>query len=87
MDLLLKLGKREYVASKTFRIERCVLFNTNGDLNKLRLNANFDDYRDIIMQAEYEGDEQVRDLNFPFGSAGKYHEGGEFPGPPDDFPV
>ncbi len=73
--LLLNFNRRNY-ENTTFRLERCVLFGTNGDLGLLRRNLEMarTDYRDIILQAEYENMERVRDLNFPFGSAERYPE-------------
>ncbi|MFK8161498.1 MAG: hypothetical protein AB8H12_03460 [Lewinella sp.] len=87
LALLLNFNRRDY-ANDTFRLERCLLFQLEGDLNRLRRNISIaqDDYRDIIMMAEYEGDERVRDLNFPFGTAEQFDEGDEYPGPPDDLP-
>jgi hypothetical protein len=70
LELLLDFNRRDY-ANDTFRLERCVLFQIGGELNLLRRNISIAqvDYRDIIMMAEYEGDERVRDFNFPFGTA------------------
>lgn len=85
LKLLLELNKRGF-QTETFRIERCVLFGTDGSLDQLRRNIDFDDYRDVILSAEYEGDEHVRDMNFPFDSAECYSEDDVFPGAPDDLP-
>ena len=51
------------------RILRCIVFVTNGDLNRLEkaIDLAKTDYRDLIVLAEYdEKKERVRDLSNPF---------------------
>lgn len=53
-----------------FRLARCLLFETNGDIEKLETNiciAN-DDPRDIMIQAEYDTElNRLRNFNRAFG--------------------
>ena len=53
------------------RIVRCILFGTNGNIEQLKIHIDYTnrDYRDIIVQAEYNDDMNwLRDFNRPFGS-------------------
>lgn len=85
--LLLEFNRRDY-SNETYRLERCILYDAGGDVRKLKENIEIArlDYRDVIFSAEYEDDEQVRDLNFPFGSGERYTGGNEGPGISDDLP-
>ena len=54
-----------------FRLARCLLFETNGDLEKLERNINIarTDPRDIFFQAEYDQQSnRVRNLSRSFGT-------------------
>ena len=51
------------------RILRCIVFVANGDLNRLEkaIDLAREDYRDLIVWAEYdEKNERVRDFSNPF---------------------
>jgi uncharacterized protein YbaA (DUF1428 family) len=51
------------------RIVRCIVFVANGDLNRLEkaIDLAREDYRDLIVWAEYdEKNQRVRDLSNPF---------------------
>ena len=61
---------RGWENDENFRLARCLLFETNGEIEKLKQNielANVDP-RDIIHQAEYgDGMDRLRNFNRPFG--------------------
>jgi len=53
------------------RIVRCTLFETNGDLEQFKINIDLanHDYRNIIVQAEYDDEmNRLRNFNRPFGN-------------------
>ncbi|MEM1220642.1 MAG: hypothetical protein AAGH79_17095 [Bacteroidota bacterium] len=52
----------------TFRLTRCILYGTKGSLEQMKVNIRIarTDWRDIIMQAEYDDQQQwLRNLNRP----------------------
>lgn len=58
--------------TESFRLIRCLLHGTHGNLQQLRKNIDLArmDWRDLIIQAEYEGGaQQLRNYNHPFGEA------------------
>jgi hypothetical protein len=60
---------KDWDTDSNFRLARCILFDTNGQLEQVKTNINLAriDPRDIFIQAEY--DQQMnclRDLNKPF---------------------
>lgn len=76
-QLLSDFGKDWHFDYENDRILRCILFQTDGNLDTLKANietANVD-WRDIILQAEYEHNEEIDELkrlyNFerPFAEA------------------
>jgi hypothetical protein len=61
---------KNWDTDSNFRLARCILFDTKGQLEQVKININLaiTDPRDIFVQAEY--DEQMnwlRDYNKPFG--------------------
>ncbi len=61
---------RNWDDDANFRLARCLLFETNGDIEKLKININLanSDPRDIIIQAEYDHEMNwLRNYNRPFG--------------------
>ena len=67
-DCLLKYPD-ELLANRE-RIVRCILFNTNGSIEQLKIHIDYanQDYRDIIVQAEYDNEMNwLRNFNRPFG--------------------
>lgn len=54
----------------SFRLARCLLFGTNGDMERLKANLELarTDTRDLMVQAECDAQmRQVRDFSRPFG--------------------
>ena len=54
-----------------FRLARCLLFETNGNIQKLKENIQLahTDWRDLIVQAEYDQTmRRLRNFNRPFGN-------------------
>jgi hypothetical protein len=56
--------------TSNFKLARCLLYGTDGDINKFRQNIEYfkADPRDVIAQAEYDKDMNwLRNFNRPYG--------------------
>lgn len=65
--------------TNTFRLSRCLLFLSEGSIKRLKEEVKgVDDYRDLIMQAEYDQNcRMLRNFNNEFGQEHKLETGFE----------
>lgn len=65
--------------TNSFRLSRCLLYLSAGDIERLKEEIkNSDDYRDLILAAEYDGNwngNMIRNFNNPFGEEHKLETG------------
>lgn len=65
--------------TNSFRLSRCLLYLSAGDIERLKEEIkNSDDYRDLILTAEYDGNwngNMIRNFNNPFGEEHKLETG------------
>jgi hypothetical protein len=72
--------KQDYDSDKnSFRISRCLLYLSAGNIERLKEKIkNMDDFRDLILAAEYDGNlngNMIRNFNNPFGEEHKLETG------------